>query len=579
MVTTRSKKTNDENVSVSNIKTDASSKGKGGRKSLSISKKETTSITKRESLDKVVTPKKGSAALKRKPFTPIAKRKLVAPPTPVLTTPQKIQLYVEIVNKRKPTEYELARMRLMSSTFPTDLPCREKELEEIHLHLRNALLQRAGCCLYISGVPGTGKTATIQKVIQKLQQESYKDNKQTKSTKIHEQSIDSFRYVAINGLKLTDPKQVYVSLWRAINDTPHLKISSQRALEYLEEYFTDPNQKDRKSKSNSDKPIDIPPRMMNIVVMDELDILINRSQSVIYNFFEWPNRIGSNLIVVAIANTMDLPERLLCNKVSSRLGLRRINFQPYTHTQLAQIIHSRLAELLGSTFDKDAIELCSRKVSAVSGDARKALAICHRATELVLDPQSSATSKSTSTSTTKSKKVVNENDTNLKNTKVTMELIHSAMKELYLSSGVATLQKCSFHQKLFVVALIKCFWRDSIAETSLAQVIDFHGQLCRVHQHYHNALNPLSDVLNSESGLSNEERAVVYQSHANLPSLSDMLSIALHLNSCKCILLEGGKAELYSRIRLYLNEDETVRVLSSSDPLFKKILSGQSNTN
>ena len=54
--------------------------------------------------------------------------------------------------------------------------------------------------------------------------------------------------------------------------------------------------------------------------MDELDLLVTKKQTVMYNFFEWPNRPDSNLIVVAIANTMDLPERMLSNKVSSRLG-------------------------------------------------------------------------------------------------------------------------------------------------------------------------------------------------------------------------------------------------------------------
>lgn len=114
--------------------------------------------------------------------------------------------------------------------------------------------------------------------------------------------------------------------------------------------------------------------------MDELDLLVNRKQSVIYNFFNWPNRPNSNLIVIAIANTMDLPERTLSNKISSRLGLTRINFQPYTYQQLGDIIRSRLEGL--KLFDNQAIEFCARKVGAVSGDARRALDICRRAAEI-----------------------------------------------------------------------------------------------------------------------------------------------------------------------------------------------------
>ena len=53
-----------------------------------------------------------------------------------------------------------------------------------------------------------------------------------------------------------------------------------------------------------------------------------------YNLFDWSGCVGSRLIVVTIANTMDLPERMMMNRVSSRLGLTRMTFQPYTFQQL-----------------------------------------------------------------------------------------------------------------------------------------------------------------------------------------------------------------------------------------------------
>lgn len=56
------------------------------------------------------------------------------------------------------------------------------------------------------------------------------------------------------------------------------------------------------------------------MIMDELDQLVTKKQTVMYNFFNWPMKPQSNLIVIAIANTMDLPERILSNKISSRLG-------------------------------------------------------------------------------------------------------------------------------------------------------------------------------------------------------------------------------------------------------------------
>ena len=57
-----------------------------------------------------------------------------------------------------------------------------------------------------------------------------------------------------------------------------------------------------------------------------------------------------------------------------------MTFQPYTFKQLQTIVLSRMRGL--KAFDEDAIQLAARKVAALSGDARRALDICRRATEI-----------------------------------------------------------------------------------------------------------------------------------------------------------------------------------------------------
>lgn len=54
--------------------------------------------------------------------------------------------------------------------------------------------------MYISGVPGTGKTATVTAVIRKLQEMS------------REGDIREFEYVSLNGMRLTEPRQAYVEV-------------------------------------------------------------------------------------------------------------------------------------------------------------------------------------------------------------------------------------------------------------------------------------------------------------------------------------------------------------------------------
>lgn len=92
----------------------------------------------------------------------------------------------------------------------------------------------------------------------------------------------------------------------------------------------------------------------------KLDLLWTRKQNVMYNLFDWPTRQHSKLVVLAVANTMDLPERIMMNRVSSRLGLTRMTFQPYTFRQLQEIVVSRIRGM--DAFEEDALELVARKV-------------------------------------------------------------------------------------------------------------------------------------------------------------------------------------------------------------------------
>ncbi|KAJ2870344.1 Origin recognition complex, subunit 1, partial [Coemansia asiatica] len=207
--------------------------------------------------------------------------------------------------------YEIARQRLHVSAVPDTLPCREDEFAEIYGSLYNTIEERNSMCMYISGVPGTGKTATVHEVIRTLQEN------------VEEGDLPEFQYIELNGMKMTEPSQAYTQLWQAITGE---KATPKHAAQLLEKHFSTPS----------------PRRHSYVVLMDELDLLVTKSQSIMYNFFDWPHRPHAKLVVVAIANTMDLPERMLHHKVSSRLGLTRINFQPYTHQQLMAIVQSRL---------------------------------------------------------------------------------------------------------------------------------------------------------------------------------------------------------------------------------------------
>ncbi len=181
----------------------------------------------------------------------------------------------------------------------------------------------------------------------------------------------------------------------------------------------------------------------SVVLMDELDQLMTTKQDVVYNFFNWPTLANSKLVVLAVANTMDLPERVMTGRVRSRLGMVRINFQPYTTPQLEQIVKARLAAskagLPADTPDvlaPDAVRFASMKVSSISGDARRVLDICRRTVELVHPLRKAARTDD----------------------------VKEVIKEMQNSPTAAYLRELSFHERLMLAALIKCVRKEGVEE-------------------------------------------------------------------------------------------------------------------
>lgn len=78
----------------------------------------------------------------------------------------------------------------------------------------------------------------------------------------------------------------------------------------------------------------------------------------VYNLLDWPTKVSAQLVVITIANTMDLPEKVLMGRVTSRLGLTRVSFQPYNHKQLQEIVLTRLKD--SDIFKNEAIQLIAR---------------------------------------------------------------------------------------------------------------------------------------------------------------------------------------------------------------------------
>ncbi|CAG9814194.1 unnamed protein product [Phaedon cochleariae] len=247
---------------------------------------------------------------------------------------------------RKISTYQNARQALHSS-FPKDMPGREEELEQLQLYLKDHLTNKASGSLYISGPPGTGKTASLNLILQ------------------NEEISSQFEEVYVNCTAIKSPTAIYSKIAAALK----LKINGKTKKDYLtgiENYL--------KKKHR-----------MILLVLDEIDQLENKNQSILYTIFEWPSKPNSQLILIGIANALDLTDRILPRlQASCELKPQLMHFPPYTKQQIINIFTDRLkAAGVLDVFSEPALQLLAGKVAAVSGDVRRALDIGRRVIELV----------------------------------------------------------------------------------------------------------------------------------------------------------------------------------------------------
>lgn len=259
------------------------------------------------------------------------------------SSPKTLPVLDSVSRERDALDRVLAQLHPASE--PDMHPCREEQFDLLFNALESAIAAETGTCIYVSGTPGTGKTSTIREVIGQL------------DLRVHEGELKPFQFLEINGMKLVHPNAAYERLWSLVG---RRAIAQSNAMTALESIF---------SRDDS-----VEDRGTIVVLLDEMDQLITKGQQLMYNFFNWPSLQHSRLIVIAVANTMDLPERVLSNKISSRVGLTRIQFPGYSHEQLKTIVNQRLDETGGAAFVGDnAVDYATRKVAGVGGDARRVL--------------------------------------------------------------------------------------------------------------------------------------------------------------------------------------------------------------
>ncbi|EDV50651.1 cell division control protein 6 homolog [Drosophila erecta] len=242
-------------------------------------------------------------------------------------------------------KYQNAR-RVLNSAETQNLPGRESQLQELREFFSSHLDSQTSGSLYVSGQPGTGKTACLSLLL--------RDPDFSKR----------LQRVYINCTSIASVGAVYKKLCTELQ----LKVSGRTERDHLEAI-----QRHLKTA-----------KRMLLLVLDEIDQLCTSRQEVLYTIFEWPALPGSRILLVGIANSLDLTDRALM-RLNARCELkpRLMHFPPYSKQQIVEIFKSRLAEAeVLDVFPPVTLQLLAAKVSAISGDVRRALDIGRRVVEI-----------------------------------------------------------------------------------------------------------------------------------------------------------------------------------------------------
>lgn len=314
------------------------------------------------------------------------------------------------------------------SGLVSNLPCRDLQKSHVRSFLLGFINETtadtgaAGSrCLYISGVPGTGKTATVREVLRDLLAQKASGE------------VAHFDVLEVNAMSLPDPALVYSELYRVITGTRG--VAPAQAAQLLEKRFANlPEEKKPRGRRSGTRNIGSRKRDSCIVlVLDEMDVLMTRKQKVLYDMLEWPTRKNARMAVIGIANTMDLPERML-PRLGSRLGLNRLSYPPYTSQQIGRILELTLDQS-NVTYTPAALKFCAAKVGAVSGDVRRALELCRRASEIALEEPVGNKSKE-------------------QGIPVTIDHINRAINAIAGGSRLKSLVQLSLYEKLLLLTVV-----------------------------------------------------------------------------------------------------------------------------
>lgn len=261
---------------------------------------------------------------------------------------------------------------------------REKEAAILRSHIMDSLKNLNSSSVYISGPPGTGKSAQVNAIIDSLISKSTiisndnNSNSQFYNINLDDNNKRKIRIIKVNCMSISNPTELFKDLYNIMTG---LKYNTSIGSSQLFNLFK------KKNPSDCD---------MTLLILDELDNIVNKSQQSLFELFTWAsnlleNDLKPNLLLIGIANALDLTDRFLPRLRANCINPKLIQFLPYTADQIKSVITGKLLslididlrnKLLPPLVHPAAIQFCAKKSAVTTGDLRKAFDVMFKSLDL-----------------------------------------------------------------------------------------------------------------------------------------------------------------------------------------------------
>lgn len=299
------------------------------------------------------------------------------------------------------------RKTLTIDYVPEKLPFRDDESRTIAHVLSVVLKDGRPSNLLIFGKPGTGKTAVVKNVINRLKQKSKEHGIGITVTIINAKTSNTSYKVLYDiaedmGINKFDRKLKVHFTGLSLGE------ATDRILEYV--------------KKN---------KLHVVLVIDEIDSLVEKNgDDILYSFTRANERMLEEgfISLIGISNSLTFKDKL-DPRVRSSLSEEEIIFNPYTIPQLREILSDRSNLAFNSgAIGQAAINLCAAVAGKENGDARKAIDLLRVAAEIAERQRA---------------------------TMVTEDHIRDAQEKIEKDTNYEVIKNSTTHTKLIVLSILK----------------------------------------------------------------------------------------------------------------------------